>query len=386
MFWPLMKDCITEEDKQCMIDFISTTKRFTNGPKVKEFEQEWSRWLGCKYSLFVSSGSTANLLLIAAIKEKYGLKNGDKVLVPAMTWVTNVSPVIQMGLQPVFCDTNKQDFSFDLRHLKYLKSKHPDIKVVFTTHLFGIPADIDAYKEIFPDAIFIEDVCESHGATYKGRKAGTFSEASTFSFYFGHHMTTIEGGFVCTDNKELYNLMKVKRSHGMAREALPEKFEEYKKNYPDISPQFLFITDGYNLRSMELNAVLGISQLKRLDGYNDKRREVYNRFLNLLRKYDRFFIPNEEGNSSFCLPFVCESKSLRDDLQSFLNSKGVETRPLCSGNLLRQPFLKECRLDIEWDSNVDMLHEQGFFIGNNHLITEEDFSKLEDIMYEYFTV
>ena len=170
----------------------------------------------------------------------------------------------------------------------------------------------------------------------------------------------------------------------MAREAAPAKFEEYKNDYPDINSQFLFVTDGYNLRSMELNAVLGISQLKRLDGYNDRRRELYNRFLNLLRKYDKFSIPNEEGNSSFCLPFICESKSLRDSLQAFLNSKGVETRPLCSGNLLRQPFLKEYSLDIEWDSNVDILHDQGFFIGNNHLITEEDFSKLEDIMYEYF--
>ena len=313
MYWPLMKNCITEDDKRAMIDFISSTDRFTNGPRVREFEKTWSEWLGCKYSLFVSSGSTANLLLISAIKEKHNLKRGDKVLVPAMTWVTNISPIMQLGLEPVFCDVDLDNFGFDLTHLQYVAEKNPDIKAVFVTHLFGIPADIDAYRQVLPNAIFIEDVCESHGATYKGKKAGTLSEGSTFSFYFGHHMTTIEGGFVCTDDIELYNLMKMKRSHGMAREALPEKYEEYKSKYPDVHPQFLFVTDGFNLRSMELNAVLGISQIKRLDGYVERRREIYDRFLKMIARYEIFNIPAQEGNSSFCLPFIC--KDSRDQKQ-----------------------------------------------------------------------
>ena len=143
-----MKDCITKKDKMRMIEFISSTNRFTNGPKVKEFEQKWSKWLGCKHSLFVSSGSTANLLLVSAIKERYGLKDGDKVLVPAMTWATNISPIIQLGLQPIFCDVDKYNFGFNLNHLNLLKEKHPDVKLIFVTHLFGIPAAIDSYKEI----------------------------------------------------------------------------------------------------------------------------------------------------------------------------------------------------------------------------------------------
>tara|TARA_R110002072_G_scaffold19956_8_gene73433 strand:+ start:625 stop:1788 length:1164 start_codon:yes stop_codon:yes gene_type:complete len=383
MFWPLMKDCITKKDKDRMVEFIMTANRFTNGPQVKEFEKQWSEWLGCKYSLFVSSGSTANLLLVSAIKEKYNLKDGDKVLVPAMTWVTNISPVIQLGLKPIFCDVDKDNFGFDLKHLKYLKKKHPDIKMAFVTHLFGIAADIDSYKKIIPDIPYIEDVCESHGATYKGQKTGTLSEGSTFSFYFGHHMTTIEGGFVCTNDKELYNILKMKRSHGMAREALPEKYEQYKKEYPDIHPQFLFVTDGFNFRSMELNAVLGISQLEGLDEAIERRRQVYNRFLNILQKYDHYRTPQKEGNSSFCLPFICESKNHKEKLEAFLNERGVETRPLCSGNLLRQPFLKNYSIDIEWLPNVEYLHNNGFFIGNNHMITDEEIFKLEEFINEF---
>jgi len=383
MFWPLMKDCITEKDKKRMVDFIMNTNRFTNGPQVKEFERQWSDWLGCKYSLFVSSGSTANLLLVSAIKEKYGLKDGDKVLVPAMTWVTNISPIIQLGMQPIFCDVDKSNFGFDLKHLKYLKEKHPDIKMAFITHLFGIAADMDEYRKIFPDIIYIEDVCESHGAKYKGKTTGTLSEGSTFSFYFGHHMTTVEGGFVCTDDLELYNILKMKRSHGMARESLPEKYEEYKKAYPDIHPQFLFITDGFNFRSMELNAVLGQSQLEGLDDAINRRQEVYDRFLKMIGKYDSFHIPSSDGNSSFCLPFICKTKEQKDLLESFLNVRDVETRPLCSGNLLKQPFLKNYSIEIEWLPNVDFLHNNGFFIGNNHLITDEELDILEGFIDEF---
>ena len=383
MFWPLMKDCITEKDKKRMIDFIGSTNRFTNGPKVREFENKWSSWLGCKYSLFVSSGSTANLLLVSSIKEKYNLKNGDKVLVPAMTWVTNISPIIQLGLTPIFCDVDTQNFGFDIDHLKSLSEKHSDIKLAFITHLFGIPADVDSYKNIFPNAIFIEDVCESYGATYKGKKAGLLSEGSTFSFYFGHHMTTIEGGIVCTDDIELYNIMKMKRSHGLARESSPDKFEECQRKYPDVHPQFLFVTDGFNFRSQEINAVLGISQLEFLDESIEKRRNNYARFLNLIDDNDNFLRTNYEGNSSFCLPFVCKTKTARCKLEKLLNDNGIETRPLCSGNLLRQPFLKDYSLEIDYSSNVDFLHDNGLFIGNNHLVTDDDFNRLTEILNEF---
>lgn len=385
--WPLMKDCITEEDKEAMINFIKTAGRFTNGPKVKEFEKAWSEWLGVKHSVFVSSGSTANLLLVAAIKEKYNLQDGDKVIVPAITWVTNISPVMQLGLQPIFCDVDSQTFSFNENHLKKLAEEHSDVKAVFISHLFGIPADVDLYKSIFPEAAFIEDVCESHGAEYKGQKCGTLTEGSTFSFYFGHHMTTVEGGFVCTNDDELYNIMLMKRSHGMAREALPEKYSEYKETYPDIHPMFMFITDGYNLRSMELNAVLGLSQLKNLTANNEIRKQNFSRFLNLVASREDLFINNyiEEGNSSFCFPFICKDAKTKTNLEQYLSDNKVETRPLCSGNLLRQPFLRQ-NPTVPFPENflvAEMLHEHGFFIGNNHMITESDWQQLENLIANY---
>ena len=385
--WPLMKDCITAEDKTAMIEFIQNAGRFTNGPMVKKFEQEWSEWLGCKHSIYVSSGSTANTLLVAAMKERYNLKDGDKVVVPCMTWVTNISPVMQLGFEPIFCDIDSTTFSFDIDNLKQIAKQHSDIKAVFVSHLFGIAADIDVYKEILPNAIFIEDVCESHGATYKGKKCGTLSLGSTFSFYFGHHMTTIEGGFVCTNDDELYNIMKMKRSHGMAREALPQKYEQYQKDYPDIHPMFMFITDGYNLRSMEINAVLGSSQLVRLDNQNEQRRINFNKFINIVEKYPEYFKSNYQvkGNSSFCLPFICKTSNIKKKLEKYLSNNGVETRPLCSGNLLRQPFLQRVKGIPSADKFplVEKLHKNGFFIGNNHLIEDNEFIILDNLIQNF---
>ena len=384
MFWPLMKDCITQEDKDALVNFITTSNRYTNGPKVKEFEQQWSEWLGVKHSLFVSSGSTANLLLLSAIISKYNLKKGDKVIVPAMTWVTNVAPVIQLGLEPIFCDVEPDTFSFDLNHLKQLSKEHKDIRVVFVTHLFGVPAPIDDFKKIIPNAVYLEDCCESHGAEIYNKKVGTHSEGSTFSSYFGHHMTTVEGGFVSTDDDELYELMRAKRSHGLARECSPEKFEQYKKDYPDVDERFMFVTDGYNFRNNEFGAVLGISQLPRLDDMIQRRRDICDRFVSMLKKYgEAFHIPNFTGNSSFCLPFILGSlrqcEDMKKQLQEYFEENGIETRPLCSGNLLRQPFLSEYEMNID-NPKVDDLHYHGFFIGNNHLITDEDLDKLEEIL------
>ena len=385
-FWPLMKNTITEDDKKQMIEFIKSTDKFTNGPKVRQFEEVWSDWLGVGYSLYVSNGSTANFLLVAAIKEKHNLKEGDKVLVPAMTWVTNIGPIMQLGLEPVFCDVDPENFCFDIKHMEYLSKKHDDIKMVFVSHLFGISGEMDEYKRIFPNSIFIEDVCESHGATYKGKKAGTLSSGSTFSFYFGHHMTTIEGGFVCTDDKDLYELMRAKRSHGLAREMSKDLFEDAKERYPNVHPQFLFITDGYNFRNMEINAVLGLSQIKRLDSNNQTRIRNFNRFLEIISKYERLSPEfKTEGMSPYCMIFRCDSEELRRALEIHLQSNGVETRPLCSGNLLNQPFLKDYRLDIPWDSNVERLDTHGFFIGNNHMITDKDFSALDNLLGEFFS-
>lgn len=373
--WKLMDCAITQSDKLKLIEFISSSDMYTCGKKVEEFENKWSEWLGCKHSLFVTSGSTANLLLLASIKEFYNIPNGSKVLVPACTWVTNVSPVFQTGLEPVFCDINLDNYSFDTDHLP-----DDDIKIVFITHLLGINAPMEKLKNKYPTAIFIEDICESHGITDEYGKKRGYGTGSTFSFYYGHHMTTIEGGMISTDNAELYQLMKLKRSHGMARHLLPENYEKIVSKYPNIDPKFLFLTDGYNFRNTELNAVIGIEQLQRLDENIKIRKRNYDRFMLYLLKYETFFhIPTYDPyNSSFCLPFVCKTKELKTKLISIFNKLKIEYRPIVGGNLLIHPFLDKWKNSTK-TPNADLLNDNGVYIGNSQFVTLE----MIDMAFEY---
>lgn len=382
-YWPLMEDTITFKDRIKMSLFLLTSSRLTNGPRVREFEKEWSEWLGVKHSLYVSSGSTANSLLISAVKEYYGLRDGDKVLVPSTTWMTNVAPVFQAGLQPIFCDINLNNFSFDVEELKYVASVHPDIKAVFITHLIGFSSDVEKIREIFPDALILEDVCESHGVEGpNGKKRGTESNGSTFSFYFGHHMTTIEGGMVCTNNTELYELMRLKRSHGMAREASPHIFQQYAKENPEIDEMFLFMTDGYNFRNHEVCAVLGLSQLKRLDRNIKIRRDNYEFFNQKLLESNKYYIPEYQiGNSSFSFPLICIDGERSNVIKNTLNENGIEFRPVISGNLLRHPAFKKYKLCTQRENpNVETLHKNGLYVGNSQYVTKKKIDKLFDIL------
>jgi CDP-6-deoxy-D-xylo-4-hexulose-3-dehydrase len=369
-----MKNAITWGDRLKMVKFLLTSEKYTNGPKVREFEQQWADWVGSKYALMVSSGSTANTLIISSVKELYGWKDGDKVLVPACTWVTNVSPVFQAGLTPIFCDVNLDNFSFDIEHMKAIAKKHPDIKGIFVTHLLGFSAENERYSEIFPKALILDDVCESHGCTSPyGVKRGASGLAASFSFYFGHHMTTIEGGMVNTNNQELYELMRMKRSHGLARES--GNLKKYADQYPDIHPQFLFMTDGYNLRSSEINAVLGMSQLPRLDSMIAQRRANFNSFVEIMDAHKDKFHPVywQEGNSNFAFPFICKTPELAAKMKEVFTREGVEHRPIVGGNLLRQPFLKGHTFGTpKKEYNVDLLNDNGVYIGNSHFVTGND--------------
>jgi len=379
--WPLMGETITFTDRLKMAHFALTAKKFTFGDKVKEFEKEWSNWLGAKHSLFVSSGSTANFLLVAAVMELYNLKRGDKVLLPACTWMTNVAPIIQLGLEPVFCDINLDDFSFDIEEARNI-AKHHDIKMIFVTHLLGFSAPNEQLRKIFPDALMIDDVCESHGCTdYDGVKRGSDSLGGTFSFYFGHHMSTIEGGMVSTNDTDLYGIMKMKRSHGMARESI--KFQDYANLYPEIDKQFLFVTDGYNFRNHEICAVLGLSQLKRLDDMIFIRNRNHRLFKEIIDKYPNLFynIKNPGTNSSFCFPFICKSKEIMLAMKEEFVKYGIEYRPVVAGNLLAQPFLRDYSIETEKeDTNADIVQRQGVYIGNNHFVTVKDMEFLDTVV------
>lgn len=377
-----MPNIITLKDKYRLVKFILSTNFFTSGKMVAKFEREWSRWVGSKHSLFVSSGSTANFLLLSAVMEKYGIQRGDKVLVPACTWMTNVAPVIQLGLTPIFCDINFKNFSFDEEELVKIKKKHPDIKIIFVTHLLGFPAHNERYQEIFPDAILLDDTCESHGVKLlNGDRVGKNSVGATFSFYFGHHMTTIEGGMISTNDTELYDLMKMKRSHGLARNS--DDFKKYAEMYPHIEKSFLFVTDGYNFRNTELSAVLGMSQLEGLDNSIDIRKQNFKRFVEILNKHQDKFIPltYTSHNSNFSFPMLARDKKIYDKLKSELERMGIEFRPIVGGNLLRQPFLTGHKFAIKKSKyNADILNDLGVYVGNNQHVNDKHLDVLENIL------
>lgn len=373
-----MDDTVTLRDRLKMAKFVLTSSRLTQGPQVKYFERQWSDWIGCENSLFVSSGSTANSLLIAAWKELYGIPDGAKVIVPACTWVTNIGPIIQNNLTPVFCDINLRDFSFNIGSLQTIACEHKDIAAIFVTHLLGFPAEVEDFRAIFPHAHILEDVCESHGAVVRGgTMAGLCDVGGTFSFYFGHHMTTVEGGMISTNNFDLYDLMRVKRSHGLARES--HRFNEYFQKNLEINPQFLFVTDGYNFRNNEIGAVLGQSQLCRLDNMIVKRNENYRSYYELMQSHmDKFYLPTWNLRiSSFCLPFISKTKETHKALQNLLTDYEVEYRPVVGGNLLKQPFLKGYKA---YCPNADILHERGLYIGNSHFVGDYHIDMLAEIL------
>lgn len=383
--WPLMKDTLTWSDRWKLAKFVMTSKQFTQGKKVQEFEKAWSKWLGVKHSLFVTSGSTANFLLLDAVKTLYFKdKKKIKVLVPACTWVTNINPVIQIGMEPIFCDINLDNYSFDLYNASAIARKH-EIDIVFTTHLLGLPANTYALRSIFPKAIMLEDVCESHGARDNlDYRIGSKSTGSTFSFYFGHHMSTVEGGMISTNDVVLYDLMRMKRSHGMSRVSIVP--EDYASAHPNIDPQFLFVTAGYNFRNTELGAVLGLSQLKKLDGFIEKRQENYSKFIDIMRVAShKFHLPGngyaEEGNSSFCFPLIAKTPLIKAELIRRLKNNFIEYRPVVGGNLLRQPYMQGYKIACkEGPYNADIVHENGVYIGNNQFVGNRELNILEDII------
>lgn len=380
-FWPLMSNAIGEEEKLEMIKFIASSDRLTNGENVKEFEKQWSNWLGVKYSTYVSSGSTANLMIIWLLKNNYFKKDKMKVLSPACTWSTNISTLIQLDVDFVLGDNDLYNFGLSEETLKEAKEKHPDINVVWATHLLGCPNDMSLIKKYFPNAIIIEDCCEAHGASFGNKKVGTIGTASSFSFYFGHHMTTVEGGMVCTNDPLVHQLSLMMRSHGMSRELTDDSIRTTIENKnKDIHSKFLFPVTGFNFRNTEINAVLGIQQLKKLDSFISIRKENLQKFISIINRYpDYFFDFNIDGNSSMTLPFICKKKETKNNLLIAFEREGIETRPFLVGNVAKQPFLNKYNSTLQLN-NADFLHKNAFYIGNSQFIDQEHLTALSSIL------
>ena len=366
--WPLMQNNISRDDIDVLIQFLKGNPRLTQSWNVHALENEWSEWLGVKYSVFVNSGASANLITMAVLKHLYG---AGEVIVPALTWVSDIASVVQNGLDPVFVDINARNLCMDDQQVV---SKLSDkTKAVFITHVQGFNGLSERLLKALEqrNILLIEDVCESHGATFKGEKLGSYGLVSNFSFYFAHHMSTIEGGMVCTNDRTIYETARMLRSHGMVREIEDESLKEkYIMENPELSPDFIFAYPSYNMRNTEIGAVFGRNQLKRLDENNARRRRNFEIFLKNLdpAKYRTDFDLEGSCNYAFNLVIKNPDPQFRNKVEEALRGAGVEFRRGSSGggNQLRQPYLKGIVPENEFEKypETEHIHFYGYYIGN----------------------
>lgn len=385
--WPLMRNNITRADLDAVIEFLKQDDPIlTQSAQVRAFEQEWSEWLGVRYSVFVNSGSSANLATLAALRQKYG---PGEIITPTLTWVSDVAAVIQCGFQPVFVDIDRRTLGMDIEQV--LRKITPQTKAVFLTHILGYNAlNQKLLDELEARGIpLIEDVCESYGATFKGRKLGTFGLVSNFSFYYAHHMSTIEGGMVSTNDPDLYEMVRMFRAHGMVRESTDDELKRfYREKHPDLNPDFIFAFPAYNMRSTEINAVMGRSQLKRLDENNKIRTRNLELFLNHLDPHKYFTDFETEGSCNYAFTLILKEPDqiLYENVVKALREHGIEFRRGTSGggNQLRQPYLKKIVGEDEYKKypRVNHVHFFGFYIGNYPELEEEKILKLCALLNE----
>ena len=382
---PLMDDNITKDDIQSLINFLSQEKtpKLTNGPKVLEFEKQWSEWLGVKYSLMLNSGASANELTLLALNYIYG---EGEIIVPPLTWISDISAILFSGMKPVFCDINLKNLSFDLKKLK--QSITPNTKAIFLTHVLGINGLTDELLKICEEKniLLIEDVCESHGTEFKEKKVGSFGFVSNFSFYFAHHMSTIEGGMICTNDEYFYQVCRALRSHGMIREITDENLRnKIISDNPTLNKDFIFLRPSHNFRSTEINAVLGISQLKNLDNNNKIRKDNFDKFISNLDSNKYITELSTEGQCNYAFIVIMKEKSfeLRDLIEKTLNENGIEFRRGLSGggNQLRQPFLiKQYENELYNFQNVEHVHNFSWYIGNYPSLKTEKIDFLVNLL------
>ena len=369
---PLMYNNISSEDLKAIKRFLKKKNIvLTQSKKIKEFEKKWSKWLGVKYSTFVNSGSSANFITLSILKILNKNKKKNEIIVPTLTWISDISSVIMNGFKPIFVDINFENLSMNVDQV--LKNISKKTLAVFMTHAQGFNGlNEKLIKNLKRKKIhLIEDVCESHGAKFANKKLGTFGLISNFSFYYAHHLTTIEGGMICTNNKRVYELSRILRSHGMLRESGNKSFENKIKNkYRNLSPQFIFLYPSFNFRNTEIGAVIGLNQLKQLNKNNSIRSKNFKLFLKLIdgKKYWKNF--DIEGNSNYAFPIILRTKNIkkRDLFEKKLKEKGIEFRRgnAGGGNQLRQPYLKKFSksLNLKKYKNVDHIHFFGYYIGN----------------------
>ncbi|MDO8452005.1 MAG: aminotransferase class V-fold PLP-dependent enzyme [bacterium] len=374
--------------KKKLCRFIQSAEKLSIGSQCREFEKNFAGYQGRRHCVFVNSGSSANLAIIMALLNLGTLRRGDNVGFSALTWSTNVMPLIELGLIPVPIDVELDTLNVSVRTLAHALQKRT-LKALFITNLLGFCDEIDAIATLCKEKniLLLEDACESLGSVYKGKKLGNFGHASTFSFYVGHHMSTIEGGAICTDSDELDTMLQIVRAHGWDRNLTEEKQLKIRLKHnmnSSFYSRYTFYDLGFNLRTTEIQGFLGNLQLGFLDEIVAKREQ---NFLYLAKRLyaraDRYYpirFDHMDTVSNFAVPLVCRSQVLRDELVKRCDNL-VEIRPIVGGDMTIQPFFqKYVKADITWrKSNARIIHEQGLYFGNNPELTKPELATLSRI-------
>ncbi len=372
--YDLAVDTISQQDVHDIISWLEAYPRLTMANETPAFEKAWAKWLGVKYCVMCNSGSSANLLMYAAL-DSTKRSGKRRIIVPATGWVTTIAPAIQFGWNPVMCESDPQTFGLDLNMLeKLLKKNHPE--TVILVHVLGVPNNMTAIKALQKkyDFQLLEDCCASHGARHQGQMIGTFGIMSSFSFYYGHHMSTIEGGMVCTNDLEIYQHLLMLRSHGWLKDLPKAKAARIMKRYgmdPFHSP-FTFVLPGYNLRPTDLSAHVGLIQLPRLNATVHQRMVNHRIFQKHLEGYFGFApaIPGDHISSiSFCA--TARSTEERKRVVKALDKNRIDTRIFSAGNLGRHPFWAE-KYGVFSAPLADKLYRCGFFLPNNQSLEPKD--------------
>tara|TARA_A100001011_G_scaffold363972_2_gene414300 strand:- start:2284 stop:3450 length:1167 start_codon:yes stop_codon:yes gene_type:complete len=380
----LVADTIDKNDVEGLIEWLSSDPppRLTKGPVTVEIQNKWSNYIGTNHSVFVNSGSSAILLTLYSLLEMGRLKN-KKIVIPSLSWLTDVSSAMQIGLEPILCDCNMQDLSVDLDELEALFISHKPSALLLVSVLGLVPDMnrlVDMCKE--HDVLLVEDVAESMGSSYYGKNLGTFGVASIFSTYFGHHISTIEGGFISTDDYELSQVLLSMRNHGWDRdmdEDTREKMRD-KWNVDDFQRLYTFYYPGFNLRSTDLQAYIGLSQIDKLDSFKEIRNKNFHTY-NSHIKYNMLNIKEKKScfTSNFAYPVVNKN---RDKIIQGLQDEKIEARPLIAGSMGVQPFWVK-RYGYSKFENCDIVHKYGFYIPNHQGLSMDDVSKISDIINKH---
>lgn len=385
--YPLASSTWDEKEIEA-INSVIAKDMYTMGEGVKQFEEDFSKFFGSKYSVMVNSGSSANLLAVAALfyTKEPKLKRGDEVIVPAVSWSTTFYPLYQYGLKLKFIDVDLQTLNFDLEQLKAAITDKT--KMILAVNLLGNPNDFDAIKEIIGDRdiLLMEDNCESMGAKYKGKYAGTFGIMGTFSTFYSHHMATMEGGVICTDDEELYHILVCLRAHGWTRH-LPKENKISNKSDNWFEESFRFLLPGYNVRPVEMSGVIGIEQLKKLPAFLEQRRKNAELFVSLFKDSNTFYIQKNVDDSSwfgFSLIIKPESKVDRKDVVKKLEENGIDCRPIVTGDFTKNEVLKYFDYEIFGQvKNANYLDTKGLFVGNHQIDLTQEIKHLYNVLKDF---